>query len=310
MSTLNYNKYKRTASGLSQIEKFCFSLLRSATCHSIAMPIHRYGTILQVEKTMIDERTDWQYSNINFCSVFDTNSIMAIYYRSCLLLTSHGTAQIFKEKIKRKINVQRTDKRYIRIIKRVMFSTITRIITFSFGHYFSVMQSLCSVDTLPENKQWRFGFTQRGFSMLCLTTIIDQLLWYSSYYLFAPYLKKTMHSKIRTYASNFLIHPLYSIMRRQIITNENIFDATKYIIKNYGFISLFDGALYEIFRSIIYDITGKIFDIILKKYVLWRYDVYGIKNTLILCKEYIDIIDRDNILCHGYIRQFEYNNYK
>lgn len=95
---------------------------------------------------------------------FDENSLMAIYYRTCLLLTSHGTAQIFKERIKRKINVQRTDKRRIRILKRVMFSTITRVITFSFGHWFSYMQSLCSVNKLPPSKQrkWHFGFTQRG----------------------------------------------------------------------------------------------------------------------------------------------------
>ena len=140
--------------------------------------------------------------------------------------------------------------------------------------------------------------------MLCMTTVIDQLLWYSSYYWFAPYLEKKVHSKIRTYASNFLIHPLYTIMRRQMLTNENIWDATKNLVKNYGFFSLFDGALFEIARSVIYDLCGKTFDDLLKKYVLWKYDVYGIRNTLNLCNEYVEISEKDNILCHGYIREF------
>merc|ERR1712176_1368025 len=119
------------------------------------------------------------------------------------------------------------------------------------------MQSLCSIDKMPAKRRWRFGFTQRGFTMLCMTTVIDQLLWYSSYYWFAPYLKKPIHSKIRTYSSNFIIHPLYTIMRRQMITNERILDATKSLIANHGFMSLFDGALCEILRSIIYDCCGK-----------------------------------------------------
>jgi len=174
------------------------------------------------------------------------------------------------------------------------------------------MQSLCSVNKLPpkNERKWHFGFTQRGFTMLCATTVIDQLLWYSSYYWFAPYLEKKVHSKIRTYASNFLIHPLYTIMRRQMLTNENIWDATKNLVTNYGFFSLFDGAFCEIARSVIYDLCGKTFDDLLKKYVLWKYDVYGIRNTLNLCKEYVEIPQRDNILCHGYIREFvEDNNY-
>ena len=149
--------------------------------------------------------------------------------------------------------------------------------------------------------------------MLCMTTVIDQLLWYSSYYWFAPYLGKPIHSKIRTYASNFIIHPLYTIMRRQMLTNESIYDATRSLVKNYGFLSLFDGALYEIGRSVIYDLCGKGFDYLLKKYVLWKYDVYGIRNTLNLCKEYVEIVEKDNILCHGYIREFmddQYVNHK
>ena len=71
--------------------------------------------------------------------------------------------------------------------------------------------------------------------MLCITTMIDQLLWYSSYYWFAPYLKKPIHSKIRTYASNFLIHPLYTIMRRQMLTNETIYEAATNLVSRHGF---------------------------------------------------------------------------
>lgn len=65
-----------------------------------------------------------------------------------------------------------------------------------------------------------------------------------------------------------------------------------------------------------YDFCGKTFDGLLKRYVLWKYDVYGIGNTLGLCKEYVDIMERDSILVHGYVRQFvegedsgEYNLY-
>ena len=58
------------------------------------------------------------------------------------------------------------------------------------------------------------------------------------------------------------------------------------------------------FRSVIYDSAGRVFDFFMKKYCLWRYDVYGIQNTLNLCKEYAQIAERDRILCHGYVRQF------
>ena len=132
------------------------------------MPFHRYGTILQLKNTineLDDEYNDNELDQQSYINlIINKNSALAIYYRTCLLLTSHGTAQIFKERIKRKINVQRTDKRRIRILKRVMFSTITRVITFSFGHWFSYMQSLSSVNKLPpkEHRQWHFGFTQRG----------------------------------------------------------------------------------------------------------------------------------------------------
>ena len=53
-----------------------------------------------------------------------------------------------------------------------------------------------------------------------------------------------------------------------------------------------------------YDFCGKTFDGLLKRYVLWKYDVYGIGNTLNLCKEYAEIMERDSILVHGFIRQF------
>eukprot|EP01083_Nonionella_stella_P074522 202189_1 len=303
MST-SYTPCHRTANGLSHVEKFVFSLVRSATCHSISMPIHRYGTVLQVKNTMMEMSGDVDlFDSIDSYNLLDRNNMMAIYYRTCLLLTSHGTSSIFKERIKRKINVQRTDKRAVRILKRVTFSTITRIITFSFGHYFSFMQSLCSIDKLPPDRRWRFGFTQRGFGMLCMTTIIDQLLWYSSYYIFAPHLKKTIHSKIRTYCSNLFIYPLYSIMRRQMLTDENMLNATRSLYNNYGLMSFFDGALCEILRSVIYDLSGKMFDFVLKKYVLWKYDVYGIQNTILLSKEYVQLMQRDDKLIHGFIRE-------
>eukprot|EP00485_Elphidium_margaritaceum_P023150 CAMPEP_0202712656 /NCGR_PEP_ID=MMETSP1385-20130828/43563_1 /ASSEMBLY_ACC=CAM_ASM_000861 /TAXON_ID=933848 /ORGANISM="Elphidium margaritaceum" /LENGTH=386 /DNA_ID=CAMNT_0049372751 /DNA_START=44 /DNA_END=1201 /DNA_ORIENTATION=+ len=297
------------ASGLSNIEKFVFSLCRSAFCHSAAMPMHRYGTILQCKNTLIEmddgdvthfEQLMSSWRNI----VVDQNSAIAVKYRTCLLLTSHATAAVFKDRVKRRINVQRTDKRHIRILKRVLFSTVTRVITFSFGHWFTTMQSLYCIDKTPHDAQWRFGFTQSGFGTLCVTTILDQLLWYSSYYWFAPFLSKPIHSKIRTYASNFLIHPLYTIMRRQMLTGESMMDAIRALITRYGYRSLFDGALCEIGRSIIYDVCGKLFDVVLKKYVLWKYDVYGICNTLDLCQEYVHIVSRDSLLVHGWVREF------
>ena len=175
--------HQTNASGLSTVEKFCFSLTRSAVCHSVAMPIHRYGTILQLNNTINElDALDADTTAMDGCNLLpswtdlitDNNSVMSIYYRTCLLLTSHGTAQVFKEKIKRKINVQRTDKRHIRVLKRVLFSTITRVITFSLGHHFSYMQSMCSINRVPPDTRWRFGFTQRG---KCQMTGYDPVPW-------------------------------------------------------------------------------------------------------------------------------------
>ena len=300
MADLSY-QYHPNASGLSDMEKFMFSLVRSASCHFVSMPLHRYSTILMTKNTLL-ERDDDMISNRLL--LFDENSWMAMYYRMCLLLTSHGTSLVFKERVKRKINVQRTDNRAVRVIKRCLFSTITRVITFSFGYYFNYMQSLCFIDKIPADTRWRFGFNQTGFPLLCITTCIDQLLWYSSYYLLAPHFIKPIHSKLRTYCSNLLIYPLYAIIRRQMMTDESIYDAMSSLYTNYGICSFFDGALYEVFRSVIYDSAGKVFDYLMKKYVYWKYDVYGIKNTLNLCKEYAQIAERDKILCHGYVRQF------
>ena len=133
------------------------------------------NTMIEQDENMITNRL----------LLFDQNSCMSMYYRMCLLLTSHGTSLIFKERVKRKINVQRTDNRTVRVMRRCLFSTITRIITFSFGYYFNYMQyrnnfvenlskSLLKVsqliDSIPYPLNFRMDFLKKLLIYMKLVT--------------------------------------------------------------------------------------------------------------------------------------------
>ena len=244
-------------------------------------------------------------------------SIYCLYsgHRHRLLrsITCRISDLMFKNRIKIKFGENRNELIFIKLFKRIFIGSLICILPLIVNHSFSCIQTLNSVGIQRQKNEYKYqiGFMSNGFYICCIKEILDKTVWFCGYYLFNPFVENWLNYQLRKYLCTIIIYPFDTIRRRQIITNQNIYSATKDIYYKYGILSFYDGIFIDFFRIFLCSLIGKLYDFGKYRYIEYKYDVSGkqkrrkqLINLIKLCKNYKLLNEKEDLLIYGYCHNF------
>eukprot|EP01084_Bolivina_argentea_P248299 415309_1 len=316
---------------LSTAESFILPTLCAFGSKTIAAPFERIKLILQLRRTIkqfnFETTIDETSLNSRFIlSSFSKSDILASFSGNFYNCIRYPPIELLRRSIKplitTKLRPNRNDPYITKLLKSVVSGSLHGCFTLSLVYCLDRIRTLLAVGMRNkyDNNHWRFGITQPGFNISCLGVFLYRALYYITHdgvsLLLPPNATTTTKficGYLATIAAGILTYPLDTIRRRQMISGEmNSIIVYKDMVNKHGYISLFDGALWNIIRGMIgvasIHYIEKYF---VDKYIQRKWDNIQLKkrrteirNLIALCDYRHFQIESEYLLFDGYIREF------
>eukprot|EP01084_Bolivina_argentea_P293638 505054_1 len=264
------SRSRKQRSPLTAIENFLLSGAAQIVSKTVAAPFESLKLVRQLCKTLSEIEDIPSY--VSDPSKFDILLLYQIIQHKGILFLFSGNLYnclkyfptsaisfMFKNRIMQSFKVPINASPLRKIFTNILAGGVAGSLTMLFVYPMDTIRTIYGCDingTMKNNLSWTQLYS--GIPISCFGIFVYRGLYFGLYNFCRPMLSQNSSFVTRfvmgytvTVSAGLLSYPIDTIRRRQMLTNENLYDAVMNLGNKHGWLSLFDGSMTNIYRGIL-----------------------------------------------------------